>query len=59
MSKDQIAAMPDSPEKDYETWWYNEGSGMTAQPDEDEEEHCHRVSKIAWLNGDFKGRCTK
>jgi hypothetical protein len=55
MSKVQIAAMTASPEKDFETWWYNEGSGMPPKPDEDAEEHCYRVAKIAWLNGDYKG----
>jgi hypothetical protein len=56
MSKDQITAMTESPEKDFEIWWYDEGSGMPPQPGEDAEEHCYRVAKIAWLNGDYKGK---
>ena len=47
--------MPKSPEKDFESWWYVEGSGLTPKPREDREEHCYRVAKTAWLNGDFKG----
>jgi hypothetical protein len=50
MSAFEISAMPESPEKDFELWWYNEGSGMSPRPLEDAEEHTHRVSKIAWLN---------
>ena len=51
---DAIKSMPVSVDRDFETWWYVEGSGMTPKPDEDHEEHCHRVAKIAWLNADFK-----
>jgi hypothetical protein len=53
---DKIRAMPPSPEKDYEIWWYNEGSGLFPFHNEDAEEHCRRVSKIAWLNGAFKAK---
>ena len=53
---DRIKSMPESAEKDFEKWWYDEGSGMPPQPDEDGEEHRYRVSKIAWINGDFKGK---
>lgn len=41
-------------EKDFETWWRNEGSGMPPLSGEDAEAHVHRICKIAWLNGAFK-----
>lgn len=53
---ERIKSMPPSAEKDFEAWWYVEGSGIPPQPDEDGEEHCYRVAKVAWLNGDFKGK---
>ena len=56
---ERIKSMPESIERDFEAWWFVEGSGMTPQPDEDREEHCYRVAKTAWLNGDFKGRAGK
>ena len=56
MKTDDIQALPESPEKDFEVWWHNEGSGMPPQPDEDAEEHCYRVAKIAWLNSDFRAK---
>jgi hypothetical protein len=53
---ERIKSMPESAEKDFEKWWFDEGSGMSPQPNEDLEEHCCRVAKIAWLNGYFKGK---
>ena len=35
----------------FETWWYDEGSGMSPRADEDCEKLVHRVSRIAWHNG--------
>ena len=46
----EISSMTESPEKDFERWWYDEGSGMPLLPLEDVEEHTYRVAKIAWLN---------
>jgi len=37
----------------FETWWHNEGSGMSPLPGEDAETHVRRVSEIAWKNGGF------
>ena len=57
--KKEIESMPESPEKDFAIWWYNEGSGISPTPHEDAEEHCRRVARVAWLNGDYKGRTRK
>ncbi len=40
-------------EKDWETWWNNEGSGYRPRPNEDYEEFAMRVSRIAWANGAY------
>jgi len=40
-------------EKDWETWWNNEGSGYRPRPDEDYEEFAMRISRIAWANGAY------
>lgn len=40
--------------RDFNTWWHNEGSGMPPKADEDAYEHVLRVSRIAWSNGAFK-----
>ncbi len=37
-------------EERFEHWWYHEGSAPPRAED-DSEEHTHRTSKIAWLNG--------
>ena len=39
---------------DFETWWYNEGSGARQQPEEDVEEFVARMTEIAWSNGAYK-----
>lgn len=36
---------------DFETWWYNEGSGDRQRPEEDLEEFVARMTEIAWSNG--------
>ena len=43
-------------ESDFDVWWFNEGSGIRPIEKEDAEEHCRRVSRIAWLNGAFNAR---
>lgn len=40
--------------KDFHTWWHNEGSGITLREDEDIEEFVKRVCEIAWGNGAYK-----
>lgn len=37
----------------FDSWWYDEGSGMAPLPGEDAETHVHRVCKIAWENGAY------
>ena len=37
-------------------WWHNKGSGMSPLPGEDQEEHAHRISRIAWHNGAYVER---
>lgn len=32
-------------------WWFNEGSGMAPTDGEDQEEHCRRVARIAYIRG--------
>ena len=44
-------------EEEFERWWSEEGSGMYPLPNEDQEEHARRVSRIAWLNGHYKASC--
>jgi len=41
----------------FESWWYNEGSGMkpTRAEEDDLEVFARRITKIAWANGYFKG----
>ena len=39
--------------EDYEVWWCREGSGYTPKKDEDTEEFVHRLTRIAWLNGEY------
>lgn len=52
----QIFIQPKSPEKDFDIWWFREGSGMPPSPNEDAEEHCRRISKIAWMNATDKAK---
>lgn len=33
----------------FDHWWYVLGSGYRPMPDEDQEEHAHRVARLAWL----------
>lgn len=40
----------------FHVWWYDEGSGMTPCAHEDQEEHVHRISRIAWHNGAYCAR---
>ena len=36
----------------FDVWWREEGSAITPEfADTDHEEHAHRVSEIAWMNG--------
>jgi len=42
-------------EERFEHWWYHEGSAPPRAED-DSEEHTHRTSKIAWLNGAYCAR---
>jgi len=42
-------------EERFEHWWYHEGSAPPRSED-DLEEHTHRTSKIAWLNGAYCAR---
>lgn len=37
----------------FESWWYNEGSGIIPLPGNDYEEHGYRISRIAWHNGAY------
>ena len=41
-------------ERAFEVWWFQEGSGMAPQKDEDAEQHVKRIARLAWLNGDYK-----
>jgi len=40
-------------EKDWETWWNNEGSGMRPKPGEEIETFAKRMTRIAWANGAY------
>lgn len=40
--------------KDYVDWWWNEGSALRPQGNEDVEEFAHRITQIAWSNGAYK-----
>ncbi len=56
MSADpKLVAIADGIEEQFDVWWHNEGSAMRPLPNEDAEEHAKRVSKVAWLNGAYKG----
>lgn len=35
---------------DFESWWRNDGSGMSPQAGHDVEEHAREVAKAAWLS---------
>ena len=37
----------------FETWWYNEGSAMRPNKNEDTEQFAKRIAQIAWANGDY------
>jgi len=56
--EDNIAAgrISDTTKADYETWWYNEGSGARQRPEEDQEEFINRMTEIAWSNGAYKAK---
>ena len=41
-------------EREFELWWYNEGSGVRPSQDEDVEEFTKRIAKFAWFNGNYK-----
>lgn len=34
---------------EFELWWFNHGSGMPPEKDEEASEHVHRITRIAWL----------
>ena len=40
--------------EDYIYWWWEEGSNMRPQGNEDTEEFSHRMTQIAWSNGKYK-----
>lgn len=44
------------PKPGFETWWHREGSGLYPLPSEDLEEFAHRVTEIAWENGEYTER---
>lgn len=46
---------PSDDEERFENWWYHEGSAPP-RPEHDLEEHTHRTSKSAWLNGAYCAR---
>jgi len=52
----QAGRVSDEAMKEYETWWYNEGSGDRQRPEEDLEEFVARMTQIAWSNGADKGK---
>ena len=37
---------------DFETWWYNEGSGIRPIDTHDHAEHIYRMCKVAWELGE-------
>lgn len=37
----------------FDTWWYQEGSGIIPKGKEDMEEFAKRISHIAWSNGAY------
>jgi hypothetical protein len=45
----------------YNEWWNNVASAMQPLPDEDIEEFAHRMTALAWVNGENKEReaCAK
>jgi hypothetical protein len=43
-------------EERFQRWWFSEGSGMRPLNGEDQEEHAHRVSQVAWHNGAYVER---
>lgn len=52
----ELTKIIEDAESNFETWWYNEGSGITPTNGDDLEEHTYRVSKIAWSNGEYSER---
>ena len=45
----------------YQEWWNNVASAMQPLPDEDIEEFAHRMTALAWFNGENSERdaCAK
>lgn len=45
----------------YNEWWNNVASGMQPLPNEDIEEFAHRMTALAWFNGENSEReaCAK
>ncbi len=45
----------------YNEWWNNVASAMQPLPDEDIEEFAHRMTALAWINGENNEReaCAK
>ena len=46
--------VPMKPKSQFDTWWDNEGSGMSPKEGEDKEEHTKRVALMAWRNGMYE-----
>lgn len=45
--------MEQSEQTGFDKWWTDEGSALRPLEGEDAEEHAHRVSRIAWVNGAY------
>jgi hypothetical protein len=40
----------------WQKWWYDKGSGMRPEPDEDWETFVRRMTALAWSTGAFEAR---
>ena len=54
--EEKNAILNDLDRLSFDQWWDSEGSAMRPEECEDQEEHVHRISFIAWSNGVFRGR---
>lgn len=53
--EDKAARRQDWITAEFNTWWDEVGSGITAHPGHDNEEHAKNVARLAWLSGAVKG----
>ena len=41
----------------YERWWHDEGSGMVPEKGDGAEDFLHKMTHIAWCNGEYVIAC--